>query len=123
MDALKQTMLDQPQMTRDQWSDYVNNFVPIENKLIQYATDPSVVSDAMKQASADVTGSFDRQQSETQRELRGLGVTLSADEQAAQQRQFSLSKSLADVQSQNTAADLTRQRQQSILGSPMPQGA
>ena len=107
-------------VTRQQWADYVNNFIPIENKLISYATDPGVVTDAMKQASTDVTNSFGAQQAATDRRLKGLGVALSPDEQAASNRQFSLSKSLADVQAQNVAGDLTRQRQQGILGNPAP---
>lgn len=109
-------------ITRDQWQNYVSTFVPIENQLIKYATDPNVVSDAMKDASTGVTQAFDAQQGATQRKLKGLGVQLSPDEQQAQGRSMGLTKSLADVQSQNTARDLTVQRQQSILGSPAPQG-
>lgn len=109
-------------VTRDQWAQYVNTFVPIENKLIQYATDPTVVSDAMSEASTGVKNAFTAQEGSTQRRLKGLGVSLSADEQAAQKRSSGLAESLADVQSQNTARDLTVQRQQSILGSPVPQG-
>lgn len=107
-------------MTRDQWANYVNTFVPLENQLIQYATDPTQVTKAMTNASADVNASFNQQEGATQRRLRGLGVTLDADQQAAQKRQFGLSRALADVGAQNTAGDLTRQRQQSILGNPAP---
>jgi hypothetical protein len=111
------------QATRQQWSNYVNTFVPIENQLIKYATDPGVVTGAMSDASKGVNDAFDAQQGATQRRLQGLGVQLSPDEQAAQTRSSGLTRSLADVQSQNTARDLTTQRQQSILGSPAPQGA
>jgi len=108
-------------LTRQQWQDYVQNFVPIENKLIQYATDPSVVTNAMQNASTDVTGAFDAQQGATQRRLKGFGVALDADEQKASDRSFGLAKSLADVGAQNTARDLTVQRQQSVLGNPAPE--
>lgn len=108
--------------TRQQWSNYVNTFVPIENKLIQYATDPNTVTNAVSDAKTGVEQAFDAQQGATQRKLKGLGVTLSPDEQAAQTRSSGLTESLASVQSQNTARDLTVQRQQSILGSPAPQG-
>lgn len=110
-------------LTRQQWADYVTTFVPIENQLIDYATDPATVGNAMAEASTDVNAAYDAQQGATQRRLRGLGVTLDADQQRAQQREFGLSKSLADVGAQNTAAALTRQRQSSILGNPAPQGA
>lgn len=111
------------QMTRDQWSTYVNTFVPIENQLIKYATDPNVVNQAQQKASAGVNASFDQQQGATARQLQGLGVTLSPEEKQEQTKQYGLSRSLADVQGQNMAGDITRQRQQSILGSPAPTGA
>lgn len=110
------------QATRQQWANYVQTFVPIENSLIRYATDPTVVSNAMSDASQGVNNAFDAQQGATQRRLQGLGVSLSPDEQAAQTKSMGLTRSLADVQSQNTARDLTVQRQQSIIGSPAPQG-
>lgn len=108
-------------LTRDQWNTYVQNFIPIENKLIQYATDPTVVSSAMANAGAGVSAAFDSQQASTDRRLRGLGVSLDADEQRAANRSFGLAKSLADVGAQNTARDVTEQRQASILGNPSPE--
>jgi hypothetical protein len=110
-------------LTRDQWSTYVSTFVPIENQLIKYATDPNVVSTAMQKASTGVNAAFDQQQGATNRRLTGLGVNLSGDEQAEQTKQYGLSRSLADVGAQNMAGDITRQRQQSILGNPAPTGA
>ena len=107
-------------LTRDQWYDYVNTFVPIENKLIQYATDPTVVSGAMENASQGVTGAFDAAQAGAARRLQGLGTSLDADEQKASDRSYGLAKSLADVGAQNNARDLTRSRQQSLLGNPAP---
>lgn len=110
-------------ITKDQWSNYVSTFIPIENQLIKYATDPNVVSDAMSTASTGVNNAFAAQAGATQRQLQALGTSLSPDEQDAQTRSQGLTQSLADVQAQNTARDLTVQRQQSILGSPAPQGA
>jgi len=108
--------------TRQQWSNYVNTFIPIENQLIDYATNPATVDNAMSEASTAVHNAFQAQQGATQRKLQGLGVSLSGDENAALQKSSGLTESLADVQAQNTARDLTTQRQQSILGSPAPQG-
>lgn len=109
-------------ITRQQWADYVSTFIPIENQLIKYATDPGVVSNAMSEASQNVNQAFDAQVGATQRNLKGLGVTLSEDEQAAQARGMGLARSLADVGTQNVARDITTQRQQSIIGNPAPQG-
>lgn len=107
-------------LTRQQWADYVANFVPIENTLIKYATDTSLPGQAMAQASQNVDAAFDQAQGDTQRKLAGMGVTLSADEQAAQAKSFGLSKSLADVGAQNLAGGAVRARQAGILGNPAP---
>jgi len=96
--------------------------VPLENQLIQYATDPNVVSNNMAEASRDVNFSFDAQEGAFQRRMRGLGVTLDADQQQARQRQTGLTRALADVNAQNAAGYTTRMRQQSILGNPAPMG-
>lgn len=110
-------------LTRDQWANYVSTFVPIENQLIAYATDANKPLENMAAASKSINAAYDAQAGATERRLRGLGVTLTDDEQAAQQRSFGLSKSLADVNAQNIAGALTRNRQQSILGNPAPQSA
>jgi len=108
------------QMTRDQWQTYVKDYIPYENKLIDYATDPNTVSDAMSQASDTVASAFDARAASSQRHLRGLGLTLDADEQQAATRSTALARSLADVNAQNTVRDATMTRQASILGNPAP---
>jgi hypothetical protein len=110
-------------LTRDEWANYVSTFVPIENQLIKYATDPNTVTNAMSQASQDVSNAYTAQAGSTARHLSALGVSLTPEQQQAQTRSYGLSKSLADVGAQNIAGELTRQRQQSILGNPAPIGA
>lgn len=107
-------------LTREQWADYVGNFVPLENQLIDYATNPGVVSTAMKKASTNVNQAFDATQASTDRRLKGLGVTLSPEEKDAQTRSYGLARSLADVQAQNLTRDMTARRQQAVLGNPAP---
>ena len=107
-------------LTRDQWANYINTFVPLENKLIQYATDKTLPGQKMAEASQNVQSAFTQQQGATERRLSGLGVSLSGDEQAAQTRAYGLSKSLADVGAQNMAREATVNRQQSLLGNPAP---
>jgi hypothetical protein len=109
-------------LTRDQWNRYVQTFVPVENQLISYATDATLPGQEMAKASTRVNSSYASQEGAMQRQLRGLGVELTPEEQAAKNRSFGLSKSLADVQAQNTARELTRNRQESILGNPAPVG-
>jgi predicted exporter len=107
-------------LTRAQWADWVSNWQPFENKLFDYAQDPTVVAKAMTGASQDVNAAFDQQAVSTQERLRGLGMSLNADEQHAVNRSTGLARSLADVNAQNLARDSARARQQSILGNPAP---
>lgn len=119
--APRATAADYSAMTRAMWYSYLNEIgVPQENKLIQYATDPNVVRDAMAEASADAKSAFATQQQASTERLRGLGMTLSADEKAAADRESNLAASLADVGAQNRARDQTLARQQAIIGSPAP---
>jgi hypothetical protein len=107
-------------LTREQWADYVNTFVPIENQLIAEAMDPNAANEAMTSASQNVSDAFSTQQGATDRRVRGLGLQLTADQRTAADRATNLSKSLTDVGAQNAARDMTLQRQQSILGNPAP---
>lgn len=107
-------------LTRQQWDDYLRNFIPIENELIQYATDPQTVTDAVMNARTDVSRAFDVQQQTQARRLRGLGIDLAPDEQASVDRQTGLARSLADVSAANLTTERVRDRQQALLGNPAP---
>lgn len=108
-------------MTRSLWYQWMNEIGrPQEDRLIEYATDPTVVTDAMQTASQDAKAGFDRGAENTQRRLEGLGLTLTAEEQGAADRSSNLARSLADVGAQNRARDQTLARQQAIIGSPVP---
>ena len=108
------------QLTRQQWMNTLTGTGPFENRLIDYSNDPSVVSDAMSAASADARQAFTNSAASQQRQLRGLGLTLDADEQRASDRSTNLAASLSDVNAQNMARDATVARQRSVLGSPVP---
>lgn len=108
-------------LTRQQWDDYLRNYVPVENELIRYATDPNAVGDAIMNARTAVDQSFDAQAGIQERQLRGLGVTLRGDEQRAVERSTGLARSLADVTAANVTGERVRDRQQALLGNPAPQ--
>jgi len=110
-------------LTQQQWQNYVNVFQPIENQLISYATDKTQPAQAMAAAHTDVQNAYGVQAGALQRQLAGEGVTLNPAQQAATTRAGALSASLADVQGQNVARDLTINRQQGILGNPAPSAA
>lgn len=107
-------------LTRQQWENYVSTFVPIENQLIQYATDKSLPGQAMQEARTDVDSAYASQAGQQARKLQGLGIGLDPSQQAAATRATGLSHALASVQAQNTARDITISNQQSILGNPAP---
>lgn len=107
-------------LTRDMWASWTSNFLPFENDLIEYASDPEAVTRAQQQASENVGLAFDAQQQATGRRLKGLGLTLDEEEQRAADRSYSTARSLADVTAQNVAGARTRERQQNVLGNPAP---
>lgn len=107
-------------LTRQMWSDYVTQFVPFENRLIDLATNTAAPGEAMAEASGLVDKSFTAQRGATDRRLRGLGLTLDADEQKAADRSYGMAKSLADVTAQNVAREQTVARQQGVIGNPAP---
>jgi len=108
------------ELTREQWENYVQTFVPIENQLIAYATNDQQPLLEAQAAQKDVLGQFDQTGANEQRRLQSLGITLSPQEAAASARVQDNDRALAVVQGQNLAMDLTRQRQQGILGNPAP---
>lgn len=108
-------------ITRQQWDDYLQNYVPLENRLIQYASDENAPQEAAYLAGRGIGQAFDRQRASTQRQLAGMGLQLTEEEQAAADKQSRLSESLATVGAMNNARDATVQRQQSVIGNPAPQ--
>ena len=107
-------------ITRQQWDDYLRYYVPIENELINYATNPQTVQDAVMNARTDVDNAFDAQVGVDERRNRGLGISLAPDEQNAVDRSRGLARSLADVSAANLTTERVRDRQQATLGNPAP---
>ena len=107
-------------LLRQSWQDYMSQFMPLENLLLDYAMDPKEVTRSMERASESVGTQFAAQEGITERGLRSRQITLRPEEKAAADRESSLSRSLADVQAQNIAGQQTLSRQRSILGQPMP---
>lgn len=108
-------------LTRQQWDDYLQNYVPLENRLIQYATDEQAPQEAAYLAGRGIGQQFDQQRESTQRRLAGMGLQLTPEEQAAADKSSRLNESLATVGAMNNARDATLDRQRSVLGSPAPQ--
>lgn len=107
-------------ITRQQWDDYLTNYVPMENRLIEYATDENLPQENAQLAGRGVGQAFDRSRESTQRRLAGMGLQLTEEEQAAADKQSRLSEGLATVGAMNNARDATMQRQQGVIGNPAP---
>lgn len=107
-------------LTRAQWDQYLSDYVPLENLMINYAMDPNAVNSAVAEARRGVAQTFEAQQASNQRRLRGLGLTLDPEEQQAADRSTALARSLADVSAANLTADRVRGRQQALMGNPAP---
>jgi hypothetical protein len=120
-DADKYAMDTQTAMARDQWDNYLRMFMPIENNLIQYATDIRKPQEAADKAIGLVGSAFEGQEGSSERQRRAYGITLRPDEEAAIDRQSNLNESLAKVQAGNAVRDATIGRQRAILGS-VPSG-
>lgn len=108
-------------LTRQQWADYQKDIIPYENKLIEFANDAEAPNEAMARAQATIGQAFDNQQTNTSDRLRGLGLTLNADETQAFGRSSALARSAAEVHAMNTAGEQTRSLQRAVLGNPTPQ--
>lgn len=108
-------------ITRQQWDDYLTNYVPMENRLIDYATDETKPQDAAYLAGRGVGQAFDQQRASTGRRMAGMGLSLNPEEQAAVDKQSRLSESLATVGAMNNARDATVERQRGVIGNPTPQ--
>jgi hypothetical protein len=102
--------------TRSQWYDYLQRFVPRENELIQYATDPTQPAQQAAKAQGLVDSAYTGIAGQQQRQATGLGLQLTPDQVAANQRQTDTSKSLSEVSAMNTAANSTYNEQMQILG-------
>jgi len=110
------------QMTRDMWSQWVSQFMPIENTIIDYASDVTLPGQNATKAIAGVQSAFGQQQKDFDLKMKTAGVPLNPDEQKAVARDRSINQSLAEVQAANTARQLTTDRQRSILGAPINTG-
>lgn len=107
-------------LTRAQWDDYLRTFVPAENDLISYAMDPAQLQQSADVARLGVQQSFEQQQGIDERRMRAQGVTLTPEEQAVRERKTGLNAALSEVNAGNLATRRTQDRQQSIMGNPVP---
>ena len=116
-DADRYAQDTQTAMARDQWQSYLSMFMPIEDNLIQYATDIRNPGLAAERAVGVVDQAFDANAGAQERRRRAYGIKLTGDEQQAVDRRANLDESLATVQAANTSRDMTLSRQRQVMGA------
>ena len=107
------------QVTSSEWSDYMTNFVPIENQLISFASNANAPAQAMQTASGIQTQAMAQQPQIQANRLGQYQTQLDKSGTQAAGLNLTLSSALGQVDAQNQAKDATIQEQESILGAPM----
>ena len=102
-------------LTRAQYDDWYTRFSPYITKLGDIASDEAAPQAAADEAIGTVGDSFASAQKGLNLSQQRLGLNLSAEEKAVQDRRMSLSQGAASVQAANTARTATQDRQQQIL--------
>jgi hypothetical protein len=105
-------------VTANEWSTYMQHFVPYEDTLISYATNPNLPKINMDTALGNQESANAQGEGIQQRALAQTGATLTAEEQAAATKQRGISNVTANVNAANQAKDQTVANQMGILGTP-----
>jgi predicted membrane-bound mannosyltransferase len=106
-------------VTANEWSDYMQHFVPYENQLIQYAQDPNRPQKDMQTALGIQQAGNAQEPGIEQRQLAQYDTKLTAEEQTESNKQRGLNDALANVTAQNKAKDTAVANQMGIMGTPM----
>jgi hypothetical protein len=109
-------------MAYGQWQQWVSQFMPVENTLINYASDRTLPSQEAAKAVSGVQSAYGQQAKMQDLTMRTAGIQLNPEERQAFEREKSLSQSLSEVQASNMARQMTTDRQRSTLGVPMNTG-
>lgn len=107
------------QLNRAQWNDWKARFAPYITRLADEATDPNAAQDAARQASESVGLAFDTATTINNQSRERYGVSLSQEQQQAQDRISRVGRSAAEVSAGNEARISALDRQQSILAGGM----
>jgi hypothetical protein len=106
-------------VTSSEWNTYMQHFVPYENMLIKYATDPNTITNAEDQASQIQTAANAQEQGIQQRNLAQTETTLTPEEKAQADKTRGIGDALSMVTAKNKAKDTTVANQMGIMGTPM----
>lgn len=96
---------------------YQQNIQPIQNNLLNYATDPNQVTKNVNQAQSDVDTQFSRLPQAFQMQMSGLGVVPTAAQTQNFAKQSAINKGIASAGARNEARAATGAQQASVLGA------
>ena len=103
----------QAALARADWNDYKERYYPIEEELISRYNNKELVNNAIAENTQAVNTAYDTDEGIQQRRLSRYGVSLSADQQAALDRESQVSRvaTLTDTRNltRDTYADLDEQ--------------
>lgn len=110
-------------LTREQFSDYVTRFRPIEDQLIRYATDPTQPDASAQRALGFTQSAYQNSTGQMRRNEQRVGIQPTAGQTESINRERNLSQGLDEVSNMNRAAQQTRDLQTGLLSgsSPTPQ--
>lgn len=106
-------------LTRAQWWDYKNRFVPIENELIGQIGNRQVYSQSVSRALDAVDQSFDTSRDEMMRGLSRYGAAPSAQETQTLMRQSGRAEAAAKAGAANRTRTQVKNRNMQILGGSL----
>lgn len=100
---------------KQQYSAYQAQFVPEENKEINYATDPNTIPNAQKRAIGLTNQAFQAEGAGVNKQLETSGVMLTPDQKAQVQRQTQTSQGLSLADNANRAGSRAYDTVTSVL--------
>lgn len=111
-------------IAREQWADYKTRFQPLEDKLLNFASNKeNNINKARADAAGRVETMYGGAQGQTERRLQSYGLQITPEVQGRISKRLGLDKSLANVQAQNMAARDTENQMSGIVGGGLSLGA
>lgn len=107
---------------RDQWSDYMTRFFPLENELIDTYGNPQVHERIIDEATQRAETGFDAARGSYARGMARYGMTPDAQTQAETDRAFGLNRSLAVVDAKNRTRQALKERDSGMLAGGITTG-
>lgn len=115
-------------LTRAQWADYQQRFQPVETQLMNMTTysNPEIVGQELGRAIGEqgyINKAFNTAQTQAVNNTARFGAALTPEQQAARNRQFTMSKSTAVVDAANRIRQKLIDRNQQIAVGATPNAA